>query len=356
MNNCKFELDIVERMDYYQVPGVSIAELGEQGIERTGYYGVLEKGKDSRVNKDSLFHACSMSKMVTSLGVLRLVQEGVVDLNEDVNKYLTSWKVPENAYTKEKKVTLANLLAHQGGFVDPEDSFGQFEIGDSIPTMKDILLGKTKFNPKPLQAEYVPGSQFSYSDAGFCIIEQLIEDVTNTCFVTVMNRLIIQPLGLKKTFFWDYQIENGSLREGVKNIAGIGHDKNGCIVKGKRAFYPYLASTGLWSTPTELSLIVLEIISAWNGIDTGILSPENARLMLKGHGCNEAVGLGVFTSSDGGRMNLISKGWGIGFQCMLVAYPEQGRGIIIMTNSDPGKPQNESLIGEIIKEYEKGTY
>jgi CubicO group peptidase (beta-lactamase class C family) len=110
-----------------------------------------------------------------------------------------------------------------------------------------------------------------------------------------------------------------------------------------------LAGAGLWTTPTELASLILELLAAWNGDTQSILRPELAQLMLTSSRCDAAVGLGVFVPQDEEEPYLVTKGWGVGFQSMVLAYPRLQSGIVVMTNSDPGKPQNEALIGEVIR-------
>jgi CubicO group peptidase (beta-lactamase class C family) len=326
-------LKLEEKMHHNRVPGMGMAVFHKGQMESDESFGVMEAGTNRKVTADSLFHACSISKMVTAIGVLRLVQEGMLDLDEDVNKYLLSWRVPENEFTKQKNVTLRNLLAHQAGFVDPEGSFDIYQNQGPLPTINDILLGKTRYNPEPLQVKYVPESQFSYSDAGYCVVEQIIEDVTGESFATAMDRLVMAPLGLRRTFFWNYF----SGKDEAEIKACMGHDRYGQIVDGKRAYYPNLAGSGLWTTPTELAKLTLDVISAWNGDNNTLLQPEMAKMMLTGYGCDDTVGLGVFVPQDEDEPYLISQGWGVGFQCKLLAYPRLRSGVVVMTNSDPGK-------------------
>jgi CubicO group peptidase (beta-lactamase class C family) len=343
-------LNLEAKMSQYRVPGIGIAVFNEGKLEWSEGDGVLEAGTNHKVKTDSIFHACSISKMVTAIGLLYLAQEGMLDLDEDVNRHLVSWRVPENQFTEQKKVTLRNLLAHQAGFVDPDGSFDIFQEQDQPPTIKDILMGKTRFNPKQLEVAYVPESQFSYSDAGYCVVEQIVEDVTGEPFASVIERLVITPLGLKNTFFWN--VPTG-LDSEIEAKASVGHHQNGRIVNGKRAYYPYLAAAGLWTTPSELALLTIEILKAWNGDTDSILRPDMARLMLTGYGCDEAICLGVFIPQNEEEPYMVSKGWGVGFQCMLLAYPRLQSGVIVMTNSDPGKPQNEALVGEVMSEIGK---
>ncbi|CAH1198862.1 Putative D-alanyl-D-alanine carboxypeptidase [Paenibacillus plantiphilus] len=347
--------DFQASMNHYRVPGIGMTVFREGIIEWSGVQGVAEAGTLHKITAESPFHACSMSKMVTAIGVMRLVQEGLLDLEEDISRYLVSWRLPENAFTDQRKVTLRSLLAHQGGFVDPEGSFDVYYKGDPFPTPANILEGNTRYYPEPAQVKYMPDSQFSYSDAGYTIVEQIIEDVTGESFAQVMERAVIAPLGLSRTFFWGGDAGSGASLDidKARDGAVTGHDKHGRPVEGKRAHYPNLSGAGLWTTATEFALLSMEVTKAWNGDTASFLRPDLARMMLTGHGCAKGVGLGVFLPKEGKEPHFVSQGWGVGSQCMMVAYPELNSGIVVMTNSEPGKHQNEALVGEVIREISK---
>lgn len=333
-----------ERMDHTLVPGIGISVF--QGDRKADLgFGVHEAGDNSRVRSDSLFHACSISKMITSICILRLVQDGVLSLNQDVNRYLTSWQVEDNLNTHNHKVTLSTLLAHQAGFIDPDGSFDIIHSDDIIPTPKELLSGTTRYCPEPTKIKYETGTQFHYSDMGYAIVELLIEDVTGESFLSVINKLVLKPLGLSKSFFW-----NGGSNPTVEiDTLTAGHDKFGNVVCGKRAHYPNLSGAGFWTTPSELSIVSKQLLNSLKGDTNSFLSSELTQTMTTGYGCNKGVGIGIFLSSANGEPYLFSQGWGIGYQSMLVLYPRQNGGIVVMMNSEPGKPQNESLIGEVIR-------
>lgn len=333
-----------KRMDLNLVPGIGISVFQGDRITEISF-GVHEAGENSRVRSDSLFHACSISKMITSIGILRLAQNGVLSLNQDVNRFLTSWQVADNLYTHNHKVTLSSILAHQAGFIDPKGSFDTIHRNDNIPKPKELLSGTTRYCPEPAKINYEPGTQFRYSDMGYVIAELLIEDVTGESFLSAMNKLVLEPLGLSKSFFW-----NGGSNPSVESDAlTAGHDKFGNVVSEKRAHYPNLSGAGFWTTPSELSTVSKQILNSLKADTNSFLSSELIQTMTAGYGCNKRVGLGIFLSSANGEPYLYSQGWGIGYQSMLVLYPCQNGGIVVMMNSEPGKPQHESLIGEVIR-------
>ena len=318
--------------------GVTVFTCGE--IKYSDNFGKLDGTLNLEISKETIFHGCSISKMITAIGVLRLVQSEILDLDKDVNSYLKEVKIENSEYTKNKKVTLRNILAHQGGFKDSEGSFDIYNSKDKLASINDIL--------KPLKVDYIPESEFSYSDKGYCVIEKIIENVTKESFISAMNHLVIEPLKLKRTFFLDYNR--------LKNIdsefeVAVGHHKDGSVVENRRAFYPYLASAGIWTTHYEMSLITQEIIKAYLGESVSFLKPELAKLMLSslGEKCNPYIGLGVFISKGEPINYFQSNGWGVGFQSMLVAYPNKKNSIVVMINSDPEVSQDESLVGEVVE-------
>lgn len=108
-------MNIAERMKHFNIAGLSVTHFADGKIERSEHFGLLQNGLDKTVDGNSIFHACSMSKMVTAICVLRLAQDGRLDLHRDVNEYLTARKLLYGEFDSGKKVTLANLLAHQAG-------------------------------------------------------------------------------------------------------------------------------------------------------------------------------------------------------------------------------------------------
>lgn len=335
-------IDINKRMSYFKVPGLSITVINNGVIESSEGFGILEVGTNNKVKSSSIFNACSISKFATSMLVLKLVDDGILNLDENVNDSLTSWNVPENEFTETNKVTLRRLLSHQAGFIDPDGSFSEYNPTQGIPKMKDLLEGRTIYYPEVAEVKYEPGSNFQYSDLGFCIIEQLIEDILKRPFKELMNELIFEPLNMKNSVL-EYSIPLIN-----KYNLACGHNKDGQIVQGKYPIYPYLAAAGLWSTPTDLSTLVIEIINSLKGSSKLGISKKTINEMISSQGCSKWAGLGVFLDYPNDNIEIASFGWGIGFQCIMVAYPHLGTGAVIMTNSDLGVHQTKGLIGEIV--------
>jgi CubicO group peptidase (beta-lactamase class C family) len=336
-------INIQERMKHYNVPGLSIALLENGQIIGTENYGLLEVESDRKVNENSIFSACSISKFLTGMLSMKLIEEGLLDLDDDVNERLVSWKVPENDFTKNKKVSLRNLLSHQSGIKDPKGSFSELNSKIWIPSMVELLEGETPYCKVPIEVKCEPESEFHYSDAGFCIIQQLIEDVTEKPFHQVMNEQIFEPLGIENS-----QLNTKMLEVDRENFS-CGHNKNGELVDGKYPIYPYPAASGLWTTSLDLAELVLELINALKGESKVGISESLAKEMITSQRGKSWTGLGVFLEGSEKELEITSLGWGVGFQCMMVAFLYLEKGAIIMTNAELGVHQMEGIIGEIYK-------
>ncbi|MEK3886601.1 serine hydrolase domain-containing protein [Bacillus sp. FSL K6-3431] len=338
------DINIQERMKHYNVLGLSVTLIDNNQISFTENYGFLEAGSNKNVNKDSIFSACSISKFLTGMLVIKLTEQGLLDLDEDVNNRLVSWKAPDNNdLTKNKTVTLRNLLSHQSGIIDPEDSFTELNSIIGIPSMVELLEGKTPYCKNPIEVKYEPESEFHYSDAGYCIIQQLIEDVTEKPFQQVVNELIFKPLAMENSTLDMSILETN--REGFS----CGHNKNGELVEGKYPIYPYQAASGLWTTSLDLAQLVLELINALKGESKIGISASKAKEMITPQGGKSWTGLGVFLEGSEKELEITSLGWGVGFQCMMVTFPNLVKGAVIMTNAELGVHQMEGIIGEIYK-------
>ncbi|UHA74340.1 serine hydrolase domain-containing protein [Paenibacillus sp. 481] len=340
------DLNVVERMRHHHVSGVSIALIRNGVISMTQGFGVLDNESPTHtatnmIDHHTIFNACSISKFLTSVLVLTLVDQGILDLDEDVNRRLVSWKVPHNEFTHSKKVTLRNLLSHQSGIMDPVGSFRVLDDSEGIPTMAMLLGGNTSYCKELIEVKYVPESDFQYSDAGFCVIQLVIEDVCNQPFIQVMDELVFRPLNMSNSTY----IQAAS--EVINKPFCCGHDKNGQGVNDKYAINPYPAAAGLWTTPTDLATLVIEMMNSLTDNRHSRLPNRLIKQLLIPQGCKEWAGLGLFLDGSEHEIEVSSLGWGVGFQCMMVAYPYLGTGAVIMTNTDLGIHQLKGIIGEI---------
>ncbi|MBP5489213.1 MAG: serine hydrolase [Lachnospiraceae bacterium] len=326
--------DSPERQIYERFPGVSCAYRDAAGREILKYDGMADTENAVPVDGNTAFPACSISKFVTAITVMKLQEQGVLQIDEPVNRYLHQWKLLAADGT-ESNATIRLLLSHTSGIVDAEDSFYGLRRSDAEISVLDVLEGRTTYNNRRAVSEKQPGTEFEYSDAGYCVLQLLIQEITSRSFEEVVAENVFEPLRLQKTFFGS--LRNLGLREQSQTMAS-GYDSEGSPILGKYPQIPDLAASGLWSTPGELMAIAEAFIEAVNG-RSSILSSASAREMIKPTEYFSWVGLGIFRRGDD---TLVSQGWGENGQCMLKMNVVTGEVSVVMTNKDPGVEQSES--------------
>jgi CubicO group peptidase (beta-lactamase class C family) len=163
--------NILERMEHYNVPGVSIAIVENGEIKWAKGYGMANTESKTEVNSNTIFQAGSISK---PLAALKLVEEDSLNLDQDISEYLKDWQIPESQFTKDEKVTLRRLLTHTSGMT--VHGFPGYKQTDTFPTIIEVLDGKG--NTPQIFVDTIPGSIWRYSGGGYTLMEKLVEDIS----------------------------------------------------------------------------------------------------------------------------------------------------------------------------------
>ncbi len=246
-------MKLTDRMAYYKVPGVSISVIDNFQIEWAKGYGFTKLDGQDPVTIFSIFQAASISQAVTAAGALTLVARDDIGLDVNINDYLQSWTLPENQLTQKDKVTLRRLLSRNSGLVPLE-----YEGVESIknkPSLLQILNGDKTDNP-PVYVSSTPGTELEYSEAGFAIIEKLIEEKSGQFFAEFMARVVLTPFQMERSSFADI------LPDQMFIDAVFGHNRDGFPFERKGHIYPVTAANGLWTTPSDLAVFTIELMSA----------------------------------------------------------------------------------------------
>lgn len=315
-------------------PGVSCAWVDAAGCVRTACLGFADKEQGFPVKESTIFPACSISKFVTALCVMKLQEQGAINIDAPVNKYLRRWKLrtPEGS---ESTATIRHLLCHTAGVMDGEDAFYGHRRSDPDISLLDILEGQTSYNYRPARMEKEPGTAFAYSDAGYCVLQLLVEEVTGKPFEDAAQALVFAPLGQKNTFFASRK--NVEYYEANATMA-VGYDGDGTPIPGKFPLCPDTAASALWCTPTELLAIGQAFIAAYQG-ESGFLREASAKAMAAPVEKFPWTGLGLFMAGEDAVM---SQGWGENGQCMLKMNVRTGAAAVVMTNRNPEVDQAAS--------------
>ncbi len=331
---------LAERLAALKVPGVSVAVINGGAVEWAKGYGVVEAGAPAAVTPRTLFQAASISKPVAALAALRLVEQGRLSLDEDVNARLVSWKVPENELTKTEKVTLRRLLSHTAGLT--VHGFGGYPADAAVPAVVDLLDGKKPANSAAVRVDVVPGSVWRYSGGGYTVMQQLLADVTGKPFPALLEELVLGPLGMADSTY------EQPLPAGRRAAAASGHRSDGALIPGRYHTYPEMAAAGLWTTPTDLARFLIEGQKALAG-RSQLLTANTARAMTTA--AKGSYGLGFSLQGRGEAATFGHGGSNEGFKCQMVAFIEGGRGAVVMTNGDKGGWLGMEVLRSIFREY-----
>jgi CubicO group peptidase (beta-lactamase class C family) len=335
--------EIAQAMLKAGVPGVSIAVIKDFGIGRLEVYGIKDALTQEPVEERTLFQAASISKSVAAMAALKLVRDDVIALDDDVNRLLKGWRVPESALTTREKVTPRRLLAHTAGTT--VHGFPGYSYGDSVPSLVQVLEGARPANTAPVVVDTVPGSAYSYSGGGFCILQQALQDTVGRPFPEIMRDLVLEPLAMQDSTY------EQPLPRGLSERASSGHGSNGAVIKGRHHIYPEMAAAGLWTTPGDLALFLIELQLSLRGESARVLDTELAKLMLTPV-LVDGYGLGLGLVEVGGEAYFGHTGSNAGFRCRMLAHGRAGVGVVVMTNSDDGA-QLASDIVELIARREQ---
>lgn len=326
---------LLERMEHLRVPGVSIAVINDCRLEWAKGYGVLDHDRGTPTTTSSLFQAASISKPVAAAAALRLVSEGALNLDEDVNAYLRSWRVPANGEW-QPRLTLRLLLSHTAATT--VHGFPGYRRGRPVPALDEVLDGLPPSNTAPVRVDAIPGMSFRYSGGGTTIVQQLLVDVLGKPFPGIMNDLVLEPLGMGDSTY------EQPLPERLWPRAAAGHRGQYEKVAGDWHVYPEMAAAGLWTIPSDLARYAISILEARAGARHPFLSPSVLRDLLTPQNGGD-YGLGFLLEGAGNAFRFGHTGSNEGMRCAMVAYADQGCGAVVMTNGDNGS----LLCAEVVK-------
>jgi CubicO group peptidase (beta-lactamase class C family) len=332
---------LVERMAQHHVPGVSIAVIDGGRISWARGFGVKDAGAADSVSATTLFQAKSISKPIAATATLRLVEQGTLDLDTDVNRYLTSWKVPENDFTTREKVTLRRILSHSAGLT--VHGFPGYAADAQLPSVVQVLDGAKPANTEPVRVEAIPGAVGNYSGGGVTIEQLLLTDVTHRNLPDLVRELVLVPEHITLS---SYEQPPPRARE---SEAAHAHARSGAPIAGRWHVYPEMAAAGLWTTPSDLLRWAMAIDSARAGKPGAILSKKMTQQMLTEQ--KYGFGLGPEVAGKWREFRYGHSGGNAGFISRLVYFPETGQGAAIMTNGDGGAALIPELLRALATEY-----
>ncbi|WP_171012596.1 MULTISPECIES: serine hydrolase [unclassified Sphingomonas] len=322
---------LAELMQAFRVPGFSIAVVKDNRIAFSAGFGVTEAGGTAPVAPATLFQAASISKPVTAMGALWLVERGKLSLDADINTQLKRWKLPESPLAASKKVSLRRLMSHNAGL--NVHGFAGYARGTPVPSIEQILDGSPPSNSPAVRVIAEPGSKCLYSGGGVTIEGLMIRDAAGRPFEDFMAERVLRPAGMTSSSFAQ------TLPPELAARAASGTGPDGTVTPGKSHVYPELAPDGLWTTAEDLARLGIEVSLSREGKANHILSQAMTRKMLTPHcpddpGKPGGIGLGFGVGYGGHPGQFRHSGANEGFQGLMFMDADKGWGIALLGNSD----------------------
>jgi CubicO group peptidase (beta-lactamase class C family) len=297
---------IEERLAHYDCPAVSVAVIENGELAWSEAFGVLEKGATAPAAPDSLF-------------------SGRLDLDAPVNRYLTGWRLPDNAFTEGRPVTLRDLLSHTAGTT--VHGFGGMPPGADLPSVLDVLEGRPPARTDPVGVDKRPGGSVRYSGGGLMVVQLVLEELSGKPFAQLARERIFEPLGMERTTFLN------PLPDNLRANAAVGHEQ-GQAIPGKWVCVPQLAAGGVWTTASDYARFMIACRNAWLGLPTPLFGRPLAEQMMTSQG--GLFGLGWEVMGQGSARRFSHGGSNDGYQCEAMTLLNSGNGGVVLTNAESG--------------------
>jgi CubicO group peptidase (beta-lactamase class C family) len=304
------------------VPGLSMAVVRGGRVAWSGAFGVASAVTKAPVTEETIFEAASLSKPVFAYAVLRLADEGRIDLDAPLTTYLPTPYVAGDE--RLALITARRVLTHTSGF----------------PNWRP--------RGRPLEIRFTPGERFSYSGEGFVYLQRAVEKIAGEPLDAVMRRLVFEPLGMARSSY--------VFRPEFEGAKAVGHDRLGVATPLRRPAEA-LAPASLHTTAREYALFLAAALRGEG------LRPETAREMFRpevvvGEGCIDctdraperrsatiAWALGWGTETSGSRTFVWQWGDNNGdTNALVMGDPTSRDGVVVLTNSGYGSSIMQDLV------------
>lgn len=312
---------IQENMDKGKIPGLAVTIVKDDKTIYQKGFGYSDIEYKTPITDNTLFELGSNSKAFTGLGILKLAEDGLINLDDNVSKYIPWFNV--NYKGKDTIITLEQLLHHSSGI--------PFKTIDKIPVSnEDNALELTVKTLIGTELSSKPGEKFQYATINYDVLGLIIEVVSGVSYEKYMQDNIIMPLGLNNTYLFRDENVNEKIATGYK----IG------FLKPRK----YEAPVYRGNKPAGYIITDIEDIAKWLKIQMGISkeSKFDKTLIEKSHEANRTVAPGTYGSSYsagwevyqeiGGRIS--HGGSNPNFSSFISFKPEQKEGIAVLSNTN----------------------
>ncbi|MFP3835488.1 serine hydrolase domain-containing protein [Chryseobacterium sp. SIMBA_028] len=334
-------LKVDQQLEKYKLPGFSLVVFENYKIVYSSQVGVKSMNSNEKLDVNTAFSTASITKPITALLCHILEEKGLIKLDEPIDKYLKRWHLPKSKFTESNSPTWKQFFNHTSG--TNQGGFSDYYEGDVIPTIKQSLLGQIPRYDKEIEFLFTPGTDFEYSGGGYVIVQMALEDTFNKSIAELAQEHLFSPLGLKNTTMIQPN-EKGF----PTNVASV-HDKDGKVIKKGLPITPQIGASGVWSTPTDLAKLSIEIQNALRNKNNKVISHQVAKKVTEVTALKNAVGGWGYGWQKSVAYNnydwLMCNGSNTGVGGSILATMEDGNGFVILANGE--KPNRIPVMNEV---------
>lgn len=314
--------NIKDRMIHWNVPAVSFVVIDNMKIVFAGAFGVKKMGDSSLVDTNTLFQAASVSKPVAAVGAMTLALKNELNIDLDINQLSKDLQLqPENL---NQHVTIRQILSHSAGL--SVGGFNGYSSEEKLPTNYEIINGLAPANSPAVRIIEPPATKFNYSGGGYQVMQKIMEDYTGKDFTQIMHENVFKPLNMTNSYY-------APLDSIHKRNAAFGHTSESYI-PNYAPIHVESAAGGLWTTPTDLGFLLIDLMKAYNNQKSKVLNSHTVLSMMKANFWD--FGLGFKVLGEGKNFRFSHGGATIGWHSHFMAFPERAQAVVIMTNGTNG--------------------
>lgn len=323
-------LHIEQQLEQYKLAGFSLVVFENYEIVYSKQFGVKSMNSGNKIDENTAFSTASISKPITALLCYMLDEKGLINLDDPIDPYLKRWHLPKSRFTENHSPTWRQFLNHTAGTT--QSGFEDHYEGEAIPTIQQSLLGKIPRYDKEIEFLFTPGTDWQYSGGGYVIIQMALEDTLNKTMAELAKEYIFSPLGLKNTTMIQPN-EHGF----PTNVTFV-HDKDGKVIKTGLPITPQVAASGMWSTPTDLAQLSIEMQNALRNKNNKVISHQIAKKVTAVSALKNAVGGWAYGWQKSFGYNdydwFVCNGSNTGVGGSIFATMKDGNGFVYLANGE----------------------
>lgn len=329
----------------HKVPGIAVGVVAKGRLLWQGGIGVVEAGTQSPITSTTRFQIASISKPITALIALRLAKQGKLNLDEDVNVRLNSWKLPPSKYTLTQPVTARLLLYHRAG-INLDGSWGFSRDERPRPSLIDFLSGAHNNRKDPaVKSIAEPNKKYRYSGGGYAILQQYLEDTQHEPYEVLVQREVFIPTGMRHACV----VADPEPKQ--PSDFATGHSRSGDVIAGKWRYYPLAAAAGIYCSVDDMTRLAIAVLDTYHGRDSTWLSRADILAMIQlpyADNGDYALGWHVVKSATDG-ISIVHSGLNSGFISVLKIDLDKDSAGIVLTNGEKGNEIWQPAITAVVR-------